>query len=323
MIRSGGRGAFGLVLSGLVLAILACNGGAAAPTAAPLALTDIPTVIAENTATAATETTAPTEVPTEAPSETPSPEPTALDVGSSKVSDSDGITQMYVPAGDFLMGADAADAFADDDERPQHTVTLDAFWIDQTEVTNAMYAMCVAAGDCLAPELIDSATRPDYYENPDYADFPVMHVAWEEAAAYCGWAGRRLPSEAEWEKAARGTDGRLYPWGNAEPDSDRLNFDQPEGDTTAVGSYPDGASPFGALDMAGNLYEWVADWYSATYYAELPAENPTGPVSDADERHGVRGGYWGTSAPYVRVTERDGQSFNRPNWLGFRCAENG
>jgi len=233
------------------------------------------------------------------------------------------MTQMYVPAGEFFMGAAISDTLANDDERPQHTVNLDAFWIDQTEVTNAMYAKCVAADGCRTMEYIDSATRPDYYENADYAEFPVMHVTWDDAAAYCGWAGRRLPTEAEWEKAARGTDGRMYPWGNAEPDSGWLNFDQIDGDTTAVGSYPDGASPYGALDMAGNLYEWVADWYSATYYAESPEANPTGPASDADDRHVVRGGYWGTSAPYVRITGRDGQSLNRPNWIGFRCAANG
>jgi eukaryotic-like serine/threonine-protein kinase len=250
-------------------------------------------------------------------------EPGALEAGATQVADADDMFMVYVPAGDFLMGAADDDPLAGDDERPQRTVTLDAFWIDQTEVTNAMYQQCEATGVCQAPIAVDSATRPDYYEDPDFANFPVTHVAWEDAQAYCGWAGRRMPTEAEWEKAARGTDGRLYPWGNEAPDNTRLNFDRFDGDTSAVGSYAAGASPYGALDMAGNLYEWVADFYSETYYSEAPDTNPTGPeaaTDPTDPKWSVRGGYWGSPGQYVRVSERDGQPVNRPNWLGIRCA---
>ena len=309
----------------LVAAALACRGGAPAPPAeVPPQPTEAGPTEAVRTA-APTEAPAATEAPTEAatavPTETAEPEPEVLDVGATRLSEVDGMLLMYVPAGEFLMGAADDDELADDDERPQHTVYLDAFWIDQTEVTNAMYAQCVAAGGCEAQDLVDSQTRTGYFEDPAYANYPTTHVSWEEAVAYCTWAGRRLPTEAEWEKAARGTDGRLWPWGNAEPDETRLNFLGNEGgDTTEVGAYPDGASPYGALDMAGNLYEWTADWYSPTYYAESPSENPVGPAEDPDERHSLRGGYFDTSAKYVRVTERDGQSFNRPPWIGFRCA---
>ncbi|HNZ13336.1 MAG TPA: SUMF1/EgtB/PvdO family nonheme iron enzyme [Anaerolineaceae bacterium] len=153
-----------------------------------------------------------------------------------------------VPAGDFMMGVDGG---VYDDERPKHTVYLDAYWIDQTEVTNAQYARCVAAGACREPESKDSNTRDSYYGASQYADYPVISVSWSNAADYCSWAGRQLPSEAQWEKAARGTDGWLYPWGYESPSANLLNYDRNSGDTTVVGSYPDGASPYGALDMAG------------------------------------------------------------------------
>src|SRR5690606_19387879 len=142
-----------------------------------------------------------------------------------------------------------------------HTVYLDAYWIDQTEVTNALFAKCVEDGDCTPPvQSVSSAGLP-YYGNPRYDNFPVMRVNWYQANAYCQWADRRLPTEAEWEKAARGTDGRTYPWGNETLNSNLLNHNYSVGDTTEVGSYPAGASVYGALDMAGNVGEWVNDWY--------------------------------------------------------------
>ena len=202
-----------------------------------------------------------------------------LSVGAKQVSPKDGMIQMYVPAGEFLMGSTEADLNASSDENPQHTVYLDAFWIDQTEVTNAQYAKCVQAGQCLEPIQTSSYTRNSYYGNALYANYPVVYVGWDDANNYCTWAGRRLPTEAEWEKAARGTDGRLYPWGNQAPNTTLANFNENVGDTTEVGKYPAGASPYGALDMAGNVHQWVEDWYGEKYYQNSPERNPTGPGS--------------------------------------------
>lgn len=204
-----------------------------------------------------------------------------------------------------------------DAEKPQHTVYLDAYWVDQTEVTTAQYAKCVAAGACSAPAFLTSATRAEYYGNPQYANFPVVAVNWHQATAYCAWAGRGLISEVQWEKAARGTDARMYPWGNAAPDSGLLNFNANIGDTTEVGSYPGGASPYGAMDMAGNVWEWTADWVGTYPFGEV--SNPPGPVSG--EGLVLRGGSWLIIADYVRSAYRgwsyaEGFDFDS----GFRCS---
>lgn len=224
----------------------------------------------------------------------------------------DGATLVYVPAGQFFMGSDKADPEAEQDEKPQHTPFLDAYWIDRTEVTNAMYARCVEAGTCTAP------MHSPHYSLPEYADHPVFGVTWFQAGEYCGWAGRRLPTEAEWEKAARGTDGQLYPWGNTPPDDKLLNFGKGVNDTTPVGSYPAGASPYGALDMAGNIWEWVSDGYDSTYYAHAPAANPPGGTS-ANQRV-VRGGAWGVDARAVRSANRFWAFPGRNDTDGFRCS---
>ncbi len=158
------------------------------------------------------------------------------------------------------------------DERPQHTVHLDAFWIDRTEVTNARYRLCVEAGACAEPECWDD----DALNAPDQ---PVVCVTWRDAVGYAAWAGGRLPTEAEWEKAARGTDGRLYPWGDGAPDCERANYNRCVGLPLPVGSLPGGASPYGVLDMAGNVHEWVSDRYGKYSYADSARENPLGPDS--------------------------------------------
>lgn len=231
---------------------------------------------------------------------------------------------MCVPAGEFSMGAAEDDPLAKDHEKPQHRVYLDAYWIDRSEVTNANFAKCVAAGGC-HPRLytpyrdgIASKTRLDYYENPAFADFPVLMYDFDEAAAYCRWAGRRLPSEAEWEKAARGTDTRIFPWGDR-LDCQKASYYECSKDTSTASSYLPGASPYGALNMAGNVWEWVADWYDPGYYTQSPQANPTGP--DHGDFRVRRGGGCTSLKRDLRLTTRasgapkhyfDGQ-------MGFRC----
>ncbi|MHC1771315.1 MAG: formylglycine-generating enzyme family protein [Flexilinea sp.] len=204
-----------------------------------------------------------------------------LEIGSTQVSDKDSMVMMYVPEGDFLMGlsedqyADAikscekADISTADCEnwfrggKPQHMVWMDAYWIDKTEVTNEMYAKCIAAGICYPPQKKDYQDIRNYFYDPKYKDFPVNFVDWNMSDTYCKWTGRSLPTEAQWEKAARGTDGRTYPWGEA-IDCEKTNFNQDNtaksycvGSNTQVGIYLENISPYGAMDMSGNVSEWV------------------------------------------------------------------
>ncbi len=242
--------------------------------------------------------------------------PPTFSIGSVEVSEKDGMKLLYVPAGEFTMGNDNGD----DNEKPVHAVSLDAFWIDQTEVTNAMYALCVNDGKCDAPGSKESLTRPTYYGDAKYNNYPVIFVDWDRAKTYCEWAGRRLPTEAEWEKAARGTEAFVYPWGNVMPDKNLLNYRDVIGDTTEVGTYPKGASPYGALDMAGNVWEWVNDWFIPDYYKNSPKSNPLGP--SAGPAHVLRGGSWNLNDDLVRSTFR-GRHPSEPNLgIGFRCAMN-
>jgi formylglycine-generating enzyme required for sulfatase activity len=222
---------------------------------------------------------------------------------------------LYVPAGEFKMGSDSGS----DNERPSHTVHLDEFWIDESEVTNHMYSLCVKAKVCKEPVNKSSSLYANYYGSPDFENYPVIHVDWNMAKTYCEWAGRRLPTEAEWEKAARGEQSLTYPWGNEEPNHRLLNFEDQKRDVTSVGSYPNGASPYGAFDMAGNAWEWVADWYSGTYYASSQASNPTGPLSGQERV--LKGGSWHDNSIVVRASNRDHRSPDDACVnCGFRCA---
>ena len=239
-----------------------------------------------------------------------------------EVSDARSVNMVFVPAGEFLMGSERGDA----DERPIHTVYLDAFYIDMYEVTNASYRLCAEAGACSPPANFGSSTRESYYDSPAFDDFPVIYVSWEMARTYCVWRGGSLPSEAQWEKAARGTDGRTYPWGEG-IDCQRANYYRKQGtdfiacvgDTSRVGSYESGQSPYGTYDMTGNVWEWVAVWYGSSYYSESPSSNPPGPESG--NARVVRGGAWHFSDFSVRASRR--YWFDPSNALenvGFRCA---
>ena len=239
------------------------------------------------------------------------------------------------------------------DEIPSHRVFLDAFYIDKYEVTNARFQQFVQAtgyrtqaeregggkirtGAQTWVQVSDANWRSPRGQGSSIAGLeahPVVQVSWHDAKAYCTWAGKRLPTEAEWEKAARGTDGRLYPWGN-QTDGTRVNFcdrncpfewrdasvDDGSPSTAPVGSYETGKSPYGVYDMAGNVWEWVADWYEATYYRRSPARNPQGPTSGTQVV--LRGGSWLYTAPDFRTTERAGVPPDRRNEnIGLRCVQ--
>ncbi|MEO6907022.1 MAG: SUMF1/EgtB/PvdO family nonheme iron enzyme [Abditibacteriaceae bacterium] len=221
---------------------------------------------------------------------------------------------VLVPAGSFVMGTNNADREGEnvprtyDDARPQHSVTLPAFYIDKTEVTNAAYLkFCRAINYPLPPDW-KQGTYP-----VGEADFPVTRISWYEADAYAHWVGKRLPTEAEWEKAARGTDGRMYPWGN-DWDAQKLVWNRSKPDN--VGSKPEGASPYGALDMAGNIFEWTSDWY--TPYPKAPVEYPEYNTTLKIVRGGGYYGYNFVVATFYRSVDYPRA---RSEWIGFRCAK--
>jgi formylglycine-generating enzyme required for sulfatase activity len=237
-------------------------------------------------------------------------------LGDTLVRPADGMVMLYVPGGEFDMGSSEAEIEAaraqceavvgrthcgrrSYNESPVHAVTLDGFWLDRTEATNAQYALCVEDGACRPSRLANNAI----YNGDDY---PVAGIPWQDAADYCAWAGGRLPSEAEWEYAARGTERRIYPWGDAfdcaggNLEDDFTGCDDGYAHTAPVGSFPAGVSWCGALDLAGNVWEWAADWYGD--YPSAPGSNPSGPA--AGELNVLRGGSWGYDQDGVRAAYR-------------------
>jgi iron(II)-dependent oxidoreductase len=253
-----------------------------------------------------TSSPSPTSTATESPTPTDAPKR-----GTTRVSPVDKMVSVYIPAGTFKMGQSGDNR----NDGPQHSVTLDAFWMNRTPVTNAMYARCVLAGGCNNP--IRKSINPHYY-NSTFANHPVVYVTWYDAQKYCAWVGGGLPTEAQWERAAGGNGSRMYPWGGRAPNPDLANVNHFYNTTTKVGSHPAGASPFGVLDMGGDVREWVFDWYSPIYKHE-PADNPTGPAKG--QLKVLRGASWNDPIIFSRVISRlthfpGSAGDNR----GFRCA---
>lgn len=271
---------------------------------------------------------------------TPATTVSPAEIGGTTVSPKDNAAMVYVPAGQFIMGSEKGLP----DEQPAHTVELDAFWLDRTEVTNDMYRKCVEAGKCKQPGVFT------YYNDPQYLAHPVVHISWADAAAYCSFVDRRLPTEAEWEKAAswvpETNEKLVYPWGN-EYDCSKGNFDDETkldaslmqlgivdcdgyALTAPVGSFPAGASPYGALDMGGNVWEWVHDAFIEVdplnptienYYANSPASNPMGVDPSITEYRVMRGGSWNWTFGFGRAAYRlwYGKD-DKYDAVGFRCA---
>jgi formylglycine-generating enzyme required for sulfatase activity len=226
-----------------------------------------------------------------------------------------------VSASDLLMGSAPNQGAAD--EHPQHRVRLGGFSIDRYEVTNERYGRCVKAGACQAPALLSSAKRKSYFAEAEFAQYPVVFVDWDRADKFCRWDGARLPTEAEWELAARGPapSQRIFPWGDTPPDCTKANLGGDlscVGDTDRVGRRPAGASVWGAMDLAGNVWEWTADWYDAKYYATSPVFDPKGPSRGTLKV--MRGGCFMSNADSLRVSCRKPELPGTwaPN-VGFRC----
>jgi formylglycine-generating enzyme required for sulfatase activity len=267
-------------------------------------------------------TTMPTPIPTVIPTATAVSNPAVAPAREyrpiTRVRDKDGAVMVFVPAGEFWMGSDENDPKAGPLESPRHKVGVGAFWIDRTEVTNAQFRQCVDAGPCGPPQKTSSLSRIRYYKDPEYADYPVVNVTWYQARAYATWAGGRLPSEAEWEYAARGPEGATYPWGEDAPNEGLLNYNFYLDDTTPVGSYPAGASWCGALDMSGSVWEWTSSLYRPYPYDAADGREDL----EAEGRRVLRGGAFAGGAAHVRSATRALPAPGYWDWLGgFRVVQ--
>jgi formylglycine-generating enzyme required for sulfatase activity len=312
------------LITALFVLLTACTTNAPLPT---FTSTPLPTIPPRVHPTSTIGIVLPTVTVTSTPEATPTAE-----LINQRTSQIDGMPQVYIPAGTFRMGG--MDVRRAPNEIPDHDVQLDTYWIDQLEVTNAMYGLCMSSGGCTPPQSFKSQRRADYFDNPEFKDYPVVYVTWGQAKAYCEWAGRRLPTEAEWERAARGDDFRTFPWGEDKADGLLTNFNMLVGDTSRVGTYPAGASPFGVLDMAGNVAEWVNDFYSFDYSVSRNVVNPTGPETSSSFNRVVRGGSLGDAEINIRVSKRSSVAGPNPHAepgssaalgdfsprIGFRCA---
>lgn len=235
-----------------------------------------------------------------------------------EITDEFGVEMVLVPAGNFTMGSSNDDPFSvPADAKPAHQIYLDSYYVDKYEVTNLNYKICVSASACQPPTNTSSSTRSSYYGNSEFDGYPVIYVNWEMAKTYCEWRSGGLPTEAQWEKAARGTDSRRFPWGN-DVDRDKKYSNYSQNDTTAVGQYQMGSSPYDIYDMAGNVWEWVADWYDPKYYQNSTSSNPIGPSSG--QHRVLRGGSWYNYWDFHFVYARSGFPPTVSNsLLGFRC----
>lgn len=230
-----------------------------------------------------------------------------------RLSPKDGMTEIRIPEGEFVMGSNNGVGAV---QYPAHKVYLDAYWIDQITVTNSMYASCVKSGKCRSPARYNNS-----YSDPKYTDYPVVYVTWFDAGDYCAWEAGRLPTEAEWEKAARGVQELRYPWGSGEPDNTLLNFNSFYNGLTSAYDFMAGASPYGLLNMAGNARQWVSDWYDPKYYLVSPYKNPQGPALGLNRS--LRGGGDFDKANQVQTFYRDSHDPTSPGEnRGFRCVQN-
>lgn len=301
-----------------VFAMIVCLGSVG-----KIVINNLPLIGSSPTASA---TPQPTTTNTPLPSKTPIPPTSSFGIGSTIISNKDSMTLLYVPAGEFIMGSDNDKS----GESPAHVVDLDSFWIDKTEVTVYMYSLCVEAGTCREPINKSSSTHSNYYGNPEFDDYPVVYVDWNMAKTYCAWADRRLPTEAEWEKSARGENGFAFPWGN-QFDGARTNFcdkncpfdyanrsyDDGFADNSPTGRYTNGASPYHVLDMAGNVWEWVSSLYKPYPYNAADGRDD---LSISGERV-LRGGSRNNADSDVRSTFRHKLAPSDAFVVvGFRCA---
>jgi len=256
-----------------------------------------------------------TQAPTSAPTSLPTPSPTEVIIpqytpAENEIVDDFGVLMALVPEGEFIMGNPNGERT---EQKPPHKVYLDSYYIDKFEVSKASYKACVEDKYC-------SGAR-DHYEDPSLGNYPLVWVTWEQSQTYCEWRGARLPTEAEWEKAAKGTDGRTYPWGEEFAfDNAFANFSlhNRESELMPVDSFPQGASPYGVYNMVGNVEEWVHDWYSSEYYSISPYENPLGP--DTGNLRVQRGGSISDTLTTTMIRHNyrpDAQGHN----TGFRCAK--